>query len=175
MIKSNTIIENILSSYKALLAKDYPVYRNHIYRIFNICIQFDNSAENIEKYAIASAFHDIGIWTHNFNYLKPSIKLATQYLKESDKEKWIKEISLLIDNHHKISDFKGEFQETTNTFRKADWMDVTNGLKAFNFSKKEYKNLKKEFSNKGFHLFLTKQWLKWFLKHPLNSLPMFKK
>jgi len=81
----------------------------------------------------------------------------------------------MIDNHHKISTYKGDFQHTVNTFRKADWIDVVNGIKKFGLSKQDFCQTKKAFSNKGFHLFLLKQWFRWFLKHPFNSLPMFKR
>lgn len=175
MIEKFQTIENILENYKSVLSKDFSVYKNHIYRIFNWSIIIDDNSENIEKYAIASAFHDLGIWTHNFDYLKPSIQLATDYLKENKQENLIVEIALMISNHHKISKYNGEFIKTVETFRKADWIDVTNGLKKYHLSKKYFKNVKKIFSNKGFHLFLVKQSLKWFVKHPFNPLPMFKK
>ncbi len=168
-------IETILTNYKTVIGKDYSVYKNHIYRIYNSCIKLDNNTKNHKKYAIAAVFHDLGIWTHNFDYLKPSINLAKEYLIKNKQENWIDEITLLIDNHHKITEFKGSFEITVNTFRKADWIDVTNGLRLFYFSKNEFKRIKKAFPNKGFHLFLLKQWFKWFLKKPFNSLPMFKK
>lgn len=175
MIEKYKTIETILEDYKSVLGKDYSVYKNHIYRIFNWSIIFDDNPENIEKYAIASVFHDLGIWTHNFDYLKPSIQLVTAYLKKNKQEDWMEEISLIIDNHHKMSSYNGKFQQVVETFRKADWIDVTNGFKKHQLSKQDFKLVKSTFSNKGFHLFLVKQSLKWFVKHPFNPLPMFKK
>lgn len=175
MIQEHQLIETILGGYKIILKKDFPVYRNHIYRIFNYALLLDDDKNNMDKYAIAAVFHDIGIWTDSFDYLEPSIALATEYLNKNDHQDWIEEVSLMIDNHHKISSYKGNNTETVNTFRKADWIDVVNGIKKFNLPKQDYREIQKLFSNKGFHLFLLKQWFQWFFKHPFNSLPMFKR
>jgi hypothetical protein len=175
MITENKTIDELLETYKDVLKTDYNVYRNHIYRIYNYAIQLDNGTNNHEMYAIAGVFHDLGIWTHSFDYLEPSIQLARKYLIKIDKEDWVEEISLMIDNHHKRSSYKGEFSKIVEIFRKADWIDVTMGIKSFELDKSEYKAVQKAFSNKGFHWFLVKQSLKYFMKHPLNPLPMFKR
>ena len=173
MITENKTINAILNQFKTEIDTDLPVYKNHVYRILNYATTLDNNEKNLEKYAIAAAFHDLGIWTHNFDYLKPSIALATTYLKENNLENWTEEIAEIINNHHKITKYKGEFK-TVEIFRKADWIDVINGIKKHNLSKNDFKRIQKEFSKKGFHAFLTKQWFAWFLKHPIKSLPMFK-
>ncbi len=175
IITENEIIDEILIHYKDVLKDDFQIYKNHVYRIYNYGIMFDIDTNNHEKYAIAAVFHDIGIWTHSFDYLEPSIKLASEYLKGIGKDELIKEVGLLIDNHHKISVYKGEFQKTVEIFRKADWIDVSMGVKLFRLDKSVYKAIQKQISNKGFHWFLVKQSLKYFVKHPLNPLPMFKR
>ncbi len=175
IILDNEIIDAILTSYKDVLKDDFQVYRNHVYRIYNYAILFDSNPHNYEKYAIAAAFHDIGIWTHSFDYLEPSITQARTYLEENEKQDWINEVALLIDNHHKMSVYTGDFQHTVENFRKADWIDVIMGVKLFGLDKSAYKAIQKQISNKGFHWFLVKQSLKYFIKRPLNPLPMFKK
>jgi len=175
MTTKNNTIDCILSDYKAILGNDYKVYKNHVYRIYNFVILLDSNEKNYDKYAIAAAFHDIGIWTHSFDYLKPSIKLASAHLTDNNQENWIEEISLMINYHHKMSVYKLKHQQTVETFRKADWIDVTYGFKKHTISSSDFKAVQKEFPNKGFHLFLVKQSLKYFLKHPFNPLPMFKK
>jgi hypothetical protein len=59
------------------------------------------------------------------------------------------------------------------TFRKADWIDVTLGLFTYGFDKKTISTYRKSLPDLGFHLFLVKQITKNLLKHPLNPLPMF--
>ncbi|MFT5823942.1 MAG: hypothetical protein ACI8ZM_005208 [Crocinitomix sp.] len=176
MKNSNNLIDQILDKSKIHLGKHFEKYKNHVYRVFIICQKLDTSQENTEKYAIASAFHDLAIWTDNtFDYLAPSINHAKKYLTDSNKEQWIAEISLMIDMHHKRSKYKGEFETTVEIFRRADWIDVTKGRISFNVPKDEIKKIAKEYPLLGFHRFLIVQTVKHFFKSPLNPLPMFKK
>jgi len=175
MVTEIDTIEGILANYKNVLKSDFKVYKNHIYRIFNYAILLDADSNNYEKYAIAAVFHDLGIWTHSFDYLEPSKQLASEYLAKNDKQDWIGEILAMIDNHHKMSKYNGDYNKIVETFRKADWIDVSMGIKLFELDKSTYKSIQKQISNKGFHWFLVKQSFKYFVKHPLNPLPMFKK
>src|SRR5215471_6034716 len=101
---SNKTIEDILVNFEKVIGKDIQLYRNHVYRVYLNCLILDPQTENESKYAIASAFHDIGIWTdHTFDYLAPSIKDANQYLEKINKLEWLEEISSMIYWHHKIS------------------------------------------------------------------------
>ena len=123
IIKENQLIESILNQYKTELNKDIDSYKNHVYRVFNYALVLDSETENTEKYAITAAFHDLGIWTHSFDYLEHSIALATEYLIENNQQNWVEEVSLMIDNHHRRSSYRGEFNEIVNVFRKSDWID----------------------------------------------------
>jgi HD superfamily phosphohydrolase YqeK len=71
-------LDAILGDHSAALGSDATPYRNHAYRVANLCLaQSSSSAESLEKTAIAAAFHDLGIWTdHTFDYLAPSVRLA---------------------------------------------------------------------------------------------------
>lgn len=168
-------IDELLKPFKKVLNTDYEIYRNHVYRIYNYCILLDNLPENSIKYQIAAVYHDIGIWTHSFDYLEPSIKLVTDYLIKSNQKELVEEITLMIDNHHKISAYSDKFTKTVEVFRKADWIDVSMGLLRFNLEKAPFIEVRTAYSVKGFHWFLVKQFLKYFIKHPLHPLPMFKK
>lgn len=170
------LIEHTIKQYRNELGKDFLKYKNHVYRVYSLCLEFDDSASNNEKYAIASIFHDLGIWTaQSFDYLEPSIALVTKYLKTSGRVGLTKEITLMIDMHHKRSRYKGEYEKTVEIFRRADWIDVTRGLKTFGLSKSKYTIIQNRYPNLGFHRFLVKQTVKNFIKSPTNPLPMFKK
>lgn len=173
--KNNITIESILNKYKTVLKTDLEVYRNHVYRVYNLSINIDKDQCNNKKYAIVASYHDIGIWTDSFDYLDPSIKLAKEYLIQNDHQEWIEEISLMIENHHKMSSYEGEYVKTVETFRKADWIDVTMGIKLFGINKSLYKTICSLYTIQGFHWFLVSQSIRYFIKHPLNPLPMFKK
>ena len=150
--------------------------KNHVYRVFLNCLIIDSKKNNEDKYAIATVFHDIGIWTnHTIDYLDPSIEQAKIYLTETGKQNWIEEISLMIYWHHKVSNYRGQHRETVGNFRKADWIDVSLGLLTFGFDKQKIKGNRRELPNRGFHIFLLKRIIENFIKHPLNPLPMFKR
>jgi len=173
---TQAIIEEVLQINKHHLGKHYNKYQNHVYRVFNYCLCIDSTSDHIDKYAIAAVFHDLGIWTNNtFNYLAPSIDQAKAFLKANGQEEWAEEISLMIDMHHKISPYKGSFQTTVEVFRKADWLDVSMGIRSFSVSGEAVKKIKTAFPTLGFHGFLVSQTCKNLLKSPLNPLPMFKK
>ncbi|MCO4293895.1 HD domain-containing protein [Solitalea sp. MAHUQ-68] len=173
---AHTIIEEVLEENKLSLSADFNLYRNHVYRVFNLCLKLDNNSDNIDKYAVAAVFHDLGIWTNRtFDYLQPSVVAANEYLQGINKVDWQEEITLMIEMHHKISSYNGPFKKTVETFRQADWIDVTQGLMHFNLNRAAVSEIRAVFPNLGFHAFLLKQSSLNFLKYPLNPLPMFKK
>jgi hypothetical protein len=137
----------------------------------------DVVVDNTEKYAIASFFHDIGIWTDKtIDYLGPSITVAKNYLIEIAKPHWIDEITLMIDMHHKVRKYKGSYAQTVEVFRKADWIDVSFALRSFGVKRKLIKISRQKYPNEGFHLFLVRRIAGSFFKHPFrNPLPMFKR
>ena len=169
-------IDSMLQRFRPVLAKDFEKYRNHVYRVFSNCLLIDNDASRREKYAIAAVFHDIGIWTdHTFDYLDPSITQAHIYLREVLMEEYRDEISEMIFWHHKLSRYTGVHEKTVETFRKADWIDVSLGLLRFGLDAQKISWTRKQFPNAGFHWFLVKQSAQNLFKHPLNPLPVFKK
>lgn len=173
---TNKTIDDLLHSFQPEIRKDFDSYRNHVYRVFLNCQLLDESKQNEEKYAIASVFHDIGIWTNTtIDYLDPSIEQAQLYLTNIDKQDWIDELSLMIYWHHKLTPYKGDYEKTVEVFRKADWIDVSLGLLSFGADKQKISQTRKEIPNLGFHLFLIKAVTKNSVKHPLNPLPMFTK
>lgn len=175
-VEINSLIEQVLGTYKDYLQNDYTKYYNHACRVYVLCTKLDSNAENHDQYAIAAAFHDLGIWTNKtFDYLKPSIVLAEEWLARNNKSAWSKEIVLMIGMHHKMSPYTGECSATVEAFRKADWIDLSVGLLRYGLPAGAYRQIRKQFPTKGFHRFLVRKTLQNFLKHPLRPLPMFKK
>lgn len=172
----NKTIEELMQRFRPVLGADHDKYKNHVYRVFLNCLLIDSDKVNEEKYAIAAVFHDIGIWTnHTFDYLSPSVEQAVIYLTEAGKQSWISEITEMISWHHKISKYKGHHAKTAETFRKADWIDISLGLLTFGHDKQKIKENRRKLPNQGFHIFLLKTTLKNFFRHPLHPLPMLKK
>ncbi|MFC5410200.1 hypothetical protein ACFPMF_12820 [Larkinella bovis] len=84
MTEVTKTIDVLLQPFKPVMGADYDRYRNHVCRVFLNCWLLDRDDANLEKYAIAAVFHDIGIWTdRTIDYLAPSIAQASQYLTKT--------------------------------------------------------------------------------------------
>ena len=96
-------IDNVLNDHATALRDDFFAYRNHVYRIVNLCAAIVGRSE-LEKIAVAAVFHDLGIWTNGtFDYIAPSIALAHDYLVACAHQDWTTEIEGMIADHHKIT------------------------------------------------------------------------
>lgn len=169
-------IKHLLLRFKPQMGREYHKYKNHVYRVYFNCLLLNDLPSQAEKFAIAAVFHDIGIWTdHTIDYLDPSVAQAKLYLEEVDKQEWSEEISDMILWHHKLSRYQGPYEWTVETFRQADWIDVSFGLLSFKADKQQIKLNRIKYPNLGFHFFLLKEVGKNFLRHPLNPLPMFRR
>nr|WP_295922075.1 hypothetical protein [uncultured Dyadobacter sp.] len=175
MIDKEPLIESLLAEFGPQIGSDLPKYKNHVYRVYLNCRLLDHDVANFEAYAIAAVFHDIGIWTdRTIDYLDPSIQQVRTYLNSNGRESLEAEISLMIDWHHKIGKYRGSFAGSVETFRKADWIDVSLGILSFGIDKRVLRRNRRALPNRGFHLFLLRKILRNFFLHPLNPLPMFK-
>src|SRR5215510_384553 len=126
------IIDHVLDGHASALGNDFVAYRNHVYRVVNLCVAIVGGRGELEKIATAAVFHDLGIWTdRTFDYLAPSITLACDYLVVRGREDWIADIEEMIANHHKITPSTTTAGSLVEPFRKADWIDVTRGLRRF--------------------------------------------
>ncbi len=155
--------------------KDDRKYRNHVHRVYLNCSMIDEEEIAQEKYAVAAVFHDIGIWTNgSIDYLLPSMAQAKAFLLTSGHLDWIEEVQSMIYWHHKTGAYQGNYQRTVETFRKADWIDVSLGFLNFGEDSQLIAANRRRYPNAGFHWFLCKKIIRNFFKHPLNPLPMFK-
>lgn len=171
-----TVLDEILEAHAASLGDDVTPYRNHAYRVANLCAaQASGGAEEIEKIGIAAAFHDLGIWTDKtFDYLRPSARLASAHLEAAGKAEWAPEVSEMILNHHKIFAYARKPQWLVEPFRRADWIDVTRGLVTFGLPRPLIRKLYESWPGAGFHARLVQLELVHLRKHPLNPFPVFR-
>jgi hypothetical protein len=133
LLREIAALDEVLHAHTAALGRDFTAYRNHTYRVVNLCVAFSSAApEPLQKIAIAAAFHDLGIWTDGtFDYLQPSIRLARAHLARSGHGDWTPEITAMILEHHKISAYRANPHWLVEPFRRADWTDVSRGLVTF--------------------------------------------
>ncbi len=176
LIRNHSLMENFFKQWQPQLGRDLDRYRNHCYRVVNHCNQLaDLDREQLEQVMIAACFHDAGIWLDNtFDYLKPSQYRANNYLVREGKSQWSHAVCAMIMEHHKITAYAGDNKALVETFRKADWIDVSMGLMTFSLPRHTIKQIREAFPYLGFHSMLTRLTARNLLHHPLKPLPMFK-
>ena len=174
LLTSIPLIDAILQDHAVVLRGDFSGYRNHVYRVVNLSAALAGRSE-LEKIAVAAAFHDLGIWTnHTFDYIAPSMALARDYLIAGGREDWIAEIEGMIADHHKVTRSFPNPLSLIEAFRQADWIDVTCGLRSFGIPRPFVARLFAEWPDAGFHWRLVTLSFGRFLTHPLTPLPMVK-
>ena len=174
IIKKNMILDEVLETWQHALGADLLAYQNHCYRVLNFyAALIAKTSTNMDKGAIAIAFHDLGIWSHQtFDYLAPSEQLARAYLLNDGHAEWSNDIIAMIANHHKVRAYQNN--PLVEAMRKADWIDVSLGNMRFGLDKSFIESVKEIFPNEGFHQRLVELSAKHVGKNPLKPLPMFK-
>lgn len=173
-------LDELLDAHAAVLGHDFMPYRNHTYRVVNLCMALSPDAPadadtNLEKIAIAAAFHDLGIWTDGtFDYLRPSAARARVHLACGNHSDWMPEITGMILEHHKITRFRGDPRWLAEPFRRADWIDVTGGLRTFGLARSYVRGLFSTWPSAGFHKRLVQFSLARLKTHPWSPLPMLR-
>jgi len=167
-------VESVLQVHASVLGGDFHGYQNHTYRVFNLCAAMQpGDGDALERMAVATAFHDLGIWTdRTFDYLAPSVRLAEAHLGQTGRGEWIPDITQMIMQHHKVlpsGDAPGSLVEA---FRRADWIDVSRGALRFGVPRSFVRELYSIWPGSGFHRRLVQ--LSWhrLRTHPLSPLPM---
>lgn len=169
--------EDILNKYAQALGRDYQAYTNHVQRVIRFCflLEKDLDPAQREQIVIAACFHDLGIWTADtFDYLQPSILLATSYLTRMHHDSWIDQTELMIGMHHKIRRYENKRYPLVEIFRRADWIDVSLGLLTFGLDPQEISRIRALFPNSGFHQRLFLLGLRELRRNPLSPLPMMR-
>jgi hypothetical protein len=176
MLTSLPTLDALLEAHAAQLGGDAVGYRHHAYRVANFYWRLSpGDAEALEKLCIAVAFHDLGIWTAGtFDYLPPSRVLAREYLCAIGRTDWQRDVDAMIDHHHRIRRMPDGMPASVETFRRADWIDVSNGVLRFGLARRVVHEVRAAFPDAGFHrrlLQLTSQRLR---QHPFSPLPMMR-
>lgn len=174
MLKAIPVLDSVLEAHAAELGADFTAYRNHAYRVANLCIALAPAGPaQVEKIATAAAFHDLGIWTERtFDYLGPSVNLACAHLTRAGREEWTPEVAEMILQHHKISPYRGQSHGLVEPLRRADWVDVSKGLFTFGLPRRLLNEIFSTWPGAGFHKRLVRLELERLRTHPWNPLPM---
>jgi hypothetical protein len=124
VITGHPIVDVVPDRHRDALGDALPTYRNHVYRCINYHqLLLGGSIPDVA--ALAWAAHDLGIWTdRTFDYLTASTDLAAHRADEfgvTDAD----QLQVLITEHHRL---RPSEDRMTETFRKADLVDVSRGL-----------------------------------------------
>src|SRR5262249_4978250 len=174
LVTSLPTVDEVMDSHASVLGPDRIGYRNHVYRVVNLCLAIagENPVE-LEKLAVTAVFHDLGIWTnHTFDYIAPSVALAREHLASRGMADWIPEVEATIVNHHKVTTSSANPGPLVEPFRRADWIDVSRGLRRFGVPRTFIATVAATWPSAGFHRRLVQLTIGRFWRHPLNPLPM---
>lgn len=101
------------------------------------------------------------------------MRLATQWLEERRRAEIVGEVAALIREHHKMGVYRGPFATTVETFRRADYVDVSLGILRFGLPWSFVREVQAAHPDAGFHWRLATLTAAQFLRSPLRPLPMF--
>lgn len=165
-----------MHAHQSALGQNFTAYRNHTYRVVNFCVALvPAETAQLEKIATAAAFHDLGIWTdRTFDYLQPSVRLACAHLTRTGQEQWISEISEMILQHHKLSQYRANPDWLVEPLRRADLVDLSMGLITFGLPSRLVKELYATWPSAGFHKRLIELEFAQLRTQPWNPLPMIR-
>ncbi|MES1947897.1 hypothetical protein C84B14_11122 [Salinisphaera sp. C84B14] len=169
-------IDGILEPWQATIGRDYEGYRNHVVRMATFCLMLKPCSPQAQRrIEIAACFHDIGIWTADtLDYLEPSVPPALSYLDAHGLSDWGPEITEMILEHHRVREITHGLTPLVELFRKGDLVDFSKGIVRFGLPRRVVRDVMQTYPNAGFHRMLVKAAGKWFVRHPLNPMPMMK-
>ncbi|HEV7734253.1 MAG TPA: phosphohydrolase [Candidatus Binatia bacterium] len=174
MIDRHPLVEDILGTWTAALGADLAGYRGHVYRVLNLCRALAPSADD-EQAAIATAFHDLGIWSDGtFDYLPPSVARATAFLDATGRAPATDAVARAIEMHHKLLPYHGDDALLVEALRRADLIDVSLGLVRFGVPREFVRQVRGAFPNCGFHATLARLIGRELVRRPWRPLPMMR-
>lgn len=153
IITDSAHLEALLAPYQTQIGADFAGYRNHLYRVLTY-IQYFRQGDPSQRELIETAlvYHDIALWTaRQLAYLAPSADLA---LADNERHGWGLDADLLrtlIEQHHKITAYRGPHAALVNAFRKADWIDATAGVLRKGIPRRHIRAVQKALPAAGFY------------------------
>ena len=179
LILTSPTLEDLISPFEDAFPNraDFDGYQNHCLRMLNVVLALsEEEPDRREKLEIALAFHDITVFpSRTLDYLDSSSDLARRHLQGIGREDWSEEITLMICMHHKITPYRGKYQNLVEAFRRADWIDVSFGLLKFGLPPEWVRDLHQRLPLYTFYPRTMFPLIgRYMLRHPFNPLPNFR-
>lgn len=150
ILRSLPLADEILESHRQRAHGDkagYDAYKAHVYRVVNFARALTPDApESDDKLAIAAAFHDLAAFD-TLDYLVPSIEAQDAWLQETGRGNWSDELALIVAEHHRLSRYGPDRPHAplVEAFRRADLVDVSQGLIRFGIPSSYVKEVRAAF------------------------------
>ena len=132
--RGSPTLDTLLGALRRRLGRDFDAYRNHAYRVANLC-----AAQSSRRRRAAREDRDRGGIPRPGHLDRWHVRLsgavgapcAVDYLTDSGRPEWSQEITEMILEHHKLLPYHGNPGSLVEPFRRADWVDVSKGLITF--------------------------------------------
>lgn len=176
IVASFETVDALLHPYESVIGRDFAGYRNHVTRVLNFTFAIAPSLrQDAEVLYIAAAFHDVGIWTdHTFDYLAPSEQRAAAYCAIHGLAHRTTEVNAIIEQHHKLRPYTGEFAASVDAFRRADLVDVSLGIVREGLDGAYVRAVQQALPDAGFHWRLIQLTARQLLRTPLSPIPVLR-
>ena len=125
----------------------YDAYKAHVYRVVNFARALvADGPDRDDKLAIAAAFHDLASFD-TLDYLVPSIEAQDAWLQQTGREAWSDELAVVVAEHHRFSGYgpTRPHAPLVEAVRRADLVDVSQGLIRFGIPKSYVKDVRAAF------------------------------
>ena len=150
ILRSLPLADEILESHRQRAHGDeagYDAYKAHVYRVVNFARALaPHGPDRDDKLAIAAAFHDLAAFD-TLDYLVPSIEAQDAWLQETGRQNWSDELALIVAEHHRLSRYQRTrpYAPLVEAFRRADLVDVSQGLIRFGIPTSYFKEVRAAF------------------------------
>jgi hypothetical protein len=155
IVRNLPLAEDILESHRHLARGDdagWDAYKAHVYRVINFARALCPTApDRDDKLVIAAAFHDLAAFD-TLDYLVPSIQAQDRWLAQSGRQSWSDELALVVAEHHRLSGYAATrpHAELVEAMRRADLVDVSQGLIRFGLPRTYVKEVRAAFDARAF-------------------------
>ena len=176
IMRSHPLVEEILDAHRERACGDdagYAGYRGHVYRVLNFArvLVADEDGDRDTKLAIAGAFHDLEAFS-SLDYLAPSIRAQDRWLAQTGRSQWSEELAVIIAEHHRLTPYTGPHARLAEAFRKADLVDVSQGLIHPGIPRARVREVRRTFDVGPFFTRVVPMALaRHVIRHPLDPMP----
>lgn len=176
LLEQHPFIEEMAARWSGALGSARGAYSGHAYRVLNYARALIDSEKHDEDFALAAAYHDLGIWSdRTFDYLAPSTERAEHFRREAAPGMDAELLRRLIQDHHLLRRPRdGVEPGLRDAFRRADLVDVSRGRLRSGLPANFVRDVVGRFPYRGFHGTLVRTAVRWAFRHPLRPLPMIR-